>query len=76
MYALWQLLVVHDRRSTHAAPGRGGTGGGFAILREVRGKKERKGTQIGRKGKCFSMQMATFIRCAIILIISYSDSSS
>lgn len=46
------------------------------------GKKEKQGKSGdgagggGRTDSCFSMQMGSFIRCAIILIISYSNSSS
>ena len=39
-------------------------------------KGDRQEMESERTEECFSMQMASFIRCAIILIISYSNSSS
>lgn len=58
---------------------RGETVGNYVILRgrvKQRKKKRETGRISGKKEQFFSMQMARFIRCAVILIITYSNSTS
>lgn len=38
-------------------------------------RKKRQTVEGARKEQCFNMQITSFIRCAIILIVSYSSSS-
>lgn len=86
IHALWLPLVFHDTMRTHAELKKRrnwwmlcypqGRRDGERKRKNLKDKGERQKMERGEKTEqCSSMQMASFIACSIILIISYSNSS-